>query len=107
MDANTGEIVWTVDRICHTDMLGTAATAFSGNRPITADSSGGPFRLRETGRGNGIETYNLNTGTDYLTAVDFMCRSILTLYIWPYIKACKSYQIALILVSYICIKLMC
>ncbi|MCD4680720.1 MAG: M4 family metallopeptidase, partial [Bacteroidales bacterium] len=35
------------------------------------DSYSGIYRLRETGRGNGIETYDMNEGTNYGNAVDF------------------------------------
>ncbi len=53
------------------DAAGSAATRYSGTRTITADSFNGSYRLRETGRGNGIETYDMNTGTNYSNAVDF------------------------------------
>lgn len=72
VDALNGEVIWTEEEICHTDTPGSAATAYSGTRSIIADSFGGGFRLRETGRGNGIETYDLNQGTDYGNAVDFV-----------------------------------
>ena len=53
------------------DVPGIAHTKYSGIQTITTDSTGsGSYRLRETAR-CGIETYDLNTGTDYLTAVDF------------------------------------
>lgn len=71
VDAQTGEVVWTVERICHVDAPGTATTVFNGARPIVSDSFGGGFRLREAGRGNGIETYDMNTDTDYGNAIDF------------------------------------
>ena len=71
VDAQTAEVIWKVERIHDIDAVGSATTAFSGARTITSDSFGGSFRLRETGRGNGIETYDMNTGTDYNTAVDF------------------------------------
>lgn len=71
VDANTGEVVWKTDRIHDTDTPGTAQTVYSGTKPIITDSFSGTFRLRETGRGNGIETYDMNEGTDYGNAVDF------------------------------------
>jgi len=40
-------------------------------KTITADDQTGPYRLRESGRGNGIRTYDLNKGTNYGAAVDF------------------------------------
>ncbi len=50
---------------------GSAATRYSGTRTIVADSFNGSYRLRETTRGLGIETYDMNTGTVYSNAVDF------------------------------------
>lgn len=71
VDAQTGAVIWTVERICHIDSPGTANTAYSGSRPIVSDSFGGSYRLREAGRGNGVETYDMNTDTNYGNAVDF------------------------------------
>ena len=51
---------------------GTAATRYSGSRTIEATATTGGFRLRETTRGNGINTYDCNTGTNYNSAVDFV-----------------------------------
>src|SRR5688572_22648147 len=74
VDAITGEVIWTVNRICHVDTPGTATTFYSGPRPIVADSFGGSFRLREAvrGAGDGVQTYDMNTDTDYSNAVDFV-----------------------------------
>ncbi|MCX6290831.1 MAG: M4 family metallopeptidase [Bacteroidetes bacterium] len=67
VDASSGEIIYTKNRIQSSDVLATAITAYSGSREIITDSvSATNFRLRETGRGNGIETYNLQTGTTYV-----------------------------------------
>jgi len=71
VDAVTGEIINKVDRIRTIDTNGTAITAYSGSRPIVADSFSGSFRLREVGRGGGINTFNMLTGTNYANAVDF------------------------------------
>jgi bacillolysin len=71
VDAQTGAVIWTVTRICHTDVPATAPTVHSGSRPIIADSFGGGYRLKEAGRGNGIQTFNMNDGTNYGSAVDF------------------------------------
>jgi Zn-dependent metalloprotease len=72
VDATTGEITFTMNRIENTDVHGTALTKYSGTQSITTDSvSPGSYRLRETDRGNGIETYNMLTGSNYNTAVDF------------------------------------
>ena len=72
VDANTGQVV-SEEQIIHTaDVVGTANTKFSGTQPMTSDNYGTAtqYRLRETGRGNGIETYNLNHSTTY-TNTDF------------------------------------
>ncbi len=71
VDANTGKILGEEELILHTDELGSAVTGYSGTQPITADNTGSSYRLRETGRGLGIETYNLQKGTSYAAAVDF------------------------------------
>jgi gliding motility-associated-like protein len=72
VDAETGNINAFEELILHTDSKGSAATKYSGTRTITTDSlAPTSFRLREKGRGNGIETYNLKTGTTYGSAVDF------------------------------------
>jgi len=71
VDANTGEIIRENKLIHEIDTPGTAHTGYSGERDIIADSFGGEFRLRETGRGNGIRTFDMNEGTAYGDAVDF------------------------------------
>jgi len=50
---------------------GTADTRYSGTRNIVGDSFNGSYRLRDYSRGNGMETYNMQNGTDYNSAVDF------------------------------------
>ena len=53
---NTGDIIWEENLIHEADVVGTAITVYSGVQTITSDNAVGPFRLRETGRGNGIRT---------------------------------------------------
>jgi len=66
IDANTGELVWEENKIHHSDVVGAANTTFSGIQAIVSDSlSVGNYRLRETGRGNGIKTYNSNNSNSY------------------------------------------
>lgn len=72
VDANTGEIVRENKLIHHVDEPGTAHTAYSGSQEIIADSFGGEFRLRDGSRGDGVRTFNLNQGTDYGSAEDFI-----------------------------------
>ncbi len=70
IDAATGEILDEQSIIHTADVVGTAATKYSGTKTMTSDNNGGTYRLRETGRGNGIQTYNLQNGTTY-TNTDF------------------------------------
>lgn len=71
VDANTGVVVNKINRIEHTDATGSAVTGYVGTQTIITDSFAGGYRLREADRGLGIETYDMQTGTDYATAVDF------------------------------------
>ena len=71
IDAISGEILYRNATIKHANVVGTAATTYSGSRSITADSFNGAYRLRETAHGLGIETYNANRSNSYTSAVDF------------------------------------
>lgn len=72
VNASNGNIERTIEQIHHSDVPGTAITAYSGIRTIIADSTGpGNFRLREYSRGNGVETFNMQQGTTHSNAVDF------------------------------------
>ncbi len=72
VDAQTGQVLGKRDLIHNTNAAGTAVTGYSGTQGITTDqTSTSNYRLRETGRGNGINTYNLRKGTSYGSAVDF------------------------------------
>lgn len=68
VDANDGKILHEVSQICSTDVPGTAVTHFSGTQPIVTDQVSNGFLLRESGRGNGIETYNNSTQALYFDA---------------------------------------
>ncbi|MBU0765569.1 MAG: PKD domain-containing protein [Bacteroidetes bacterium] len=71
VDAQSGKIIRTRDRIQHADEPGTAVTMYNGTKTIIADSYSGYYRLRESGRGGGIQTYDMNNDIDYYYAVDF------------------------------------
>ena len=71
VDAQTGEVLDSKNLICNTDVIGSAVTMFSGTVTMTSDNTGAnAYRLRETGRGLGINTYNMNNTTTY-TQTDF------------------------------------
>jgi Zn-dependent metalloprotease len=71
VNAQTGEIVKSGNKICTVDAAGTATTVYRGVRSLTTDNTGSSYRLREAARGSGIRTYNMRTGTTYGSAVDF------------------------------------
>ena len=68
IDATSGEVVWEQNKIHDADVVGNASTLYSGTQSIVIDDSSGPFRLRESGRGNGIITYSNGNTTNYSTA---------------------------------------
>lgn len=72
VDAQSGKIIAEEHRICHVDVEGTVQTVLSGERTIFMDQvSDNVFRLRETTRGNGIVTLDMQNGEDIDEAVDF------------------------------------
>ena len=52
-------------------VAGTAATRYSGSQSIQTTLTGGSYILKDNTRGNGVNTYDLNTGTNYNSAVNF------------------------------------
>lgn len=72
VDAKSGKIIHVNSIIKHID--GTAQTRYSGIRTIATNLFNTQFRLRDydNQRGNGIETYNMNKGTNYSNATDFL-----------------------------------
>ncbi|HAW52465.1 MAG TPA: hypothetical protein DCX54_09100, partial [Flavobacteriales bacterium] len=73
VSAITGEVVFEDMTIKHVDSMGTAVTSFSGTQSITTNynSVSGTFSLSETGRGNGIRTYDMLNTTNTNNAVSF------------------------------------
>lgn len=71
VDAQTGEILQEKNLICTVDAVGSANTKYSGTQQITTDNTGTYYRLRETARGSGIETYNMKNGSSYTAVSDF------------------------------------
>ncbi len=70
--ASSGKILDEHNLICTADVPATASTKYSGTQTITCDQQTPTlYRLRETQRGNGIETYNLNNTSNYNAATDF------------------------------------
>ena len=50
---------------------GNAATRYSGSQTIQTSSSGSSYILSDGTRANGVQTYDMNTGTNYNNAVNF------------------------------------
>ncbi|MBK9451359.1 MAG: M4 family metallopeptidase [Bacteroidetes bacterium] len=73
VDAETGEILFRNERLHTADANGIGHSRYSGIQPIVTDSvDPTTFRLRESGRALGVETFNMNNGTDYNMATDFV-----------------------------------
>ncbi|HFX18138.1 MAG TPA: M4 family peptidase, partial [Flavobacteriales bacterium] len=72
VDAQTGDILYKDAIIHHVTADGGADTRYSGHKTLKTDSYNGSYRLRDYSRGNGIETYDMNQGTNYSNAVDFV-----------------------------------
>lgn len=71
VDAVNGAILGKRELLHTTNAAGTAITVYSGTQSITTDYTGTSYRLRETGRGSGVQTFNLQKKTTYSSAVDF------------------------------------
>lgn len=71
VDAKSNEIVFVNEQIHHANANGVANTAYSGTRAIITDSTEHGYRLRETTRGNGISTFNMQKSTQHGQAIDF------------------------------------
>lgn len=66
VDANTGAIVHTKNRIHHADVSATGNTMYSGTQSFTCDQvNANSYRLREAARGQGIRTFNLQNSQTY------------------------------------------
>jgi Zn-dependent metalloprotease len=72
IDAENGNVLGQQSLICTIDVPATANTKYSGTQSFINDQFAGGYRLRETQRGQGIETYNLNNASNYGNATDFV-----------------------------------
>lgn len=72
VDALSGAVLYTEDRIHHTDVPGTATTGYNGTVTMTTDQTAPDnYRLRSTKGFGGIATFNMLNDTDYSLAIDF------------------------------------
>ncbi|CAM3355035.1 M4 family metallopeptidase [Aequorivita lipolytica] len=70
IDAKTGQFIMENKKIHHANVPGTGTSLYNGNVSFTADNASGPYRLRQTADGSGIQTFDLNNSTNYNNAVD-------------------------------------
>jgi len=71
VDAANGQVLGKRELLHTTNATGTAVTGYSGSQSITTDFTGSIYRLQETGRGKGIQTFNLQRTANYSSAIDF------------------------------------
>lgn len=70
IDANTGEYIGEYSILHHNNVPASGNSLYNGTVNFTAEDTG-PYRLRQTAMGNGVQTFNLNHGTNYNAATDF------------------------------------
>ncbi|MEQ8626922.1 M4 family metallopeptidase [Ekhidna sp.] len=75
VDAHTGEVIFENHRIHHADVAASGSSLYNGTVNFTADNASGPYRLRQTADGGGIQTYDMNNGTNYNNASDITSSS--------------------------------
>ncbi len=68
IDAQTGQFIKENDKLCHADVNASGASLYNGNVSFLADSYNGSYRLRQAA--NGIQTFDMNNGTNYNNASD-------------------------------------
>lgn len=68
---NTGNTPFTPFKKTSILATGNAATRYSGTQTIETSLNGSSYILYGTSRGNGVQTYNMNKGTNYSAAVNF------------------------------------
>ncbi|MFM9946187.1 MAG: PKD domain-containing protein, partial [Bacteroidia bacterium] len=66
VDARDGNKIHSQKILCEVDVNGKAIAKYAGVQTIKVDSLGATsFRMRETGRGGGVDTYDNTSGTDF------------------------------------------
>ena len=71
VDAQTGDILFDLPLIHHSNEIGIAHTQYSGIQEITTQLSGSQYILRDYTRGNGIVTLNCQNTASYGSAINF------------------------------------
>ncbi len=71
VDAHSGDILKTIDRIHNDFQPGTAVTKYEGTREIITESTDENYRLIDNVQGTAIVTYNMQHLTNYTMAVHY------------------------------------
>lgn len=71
VNAQTGKVIQRDPVIKHAQAQGRADTRYSGTRLIKTEENAGVYRLRDSSRGKGVETYNMQGAYFYGSAIDF------------------------------------
>ncbi len=72
VDALTGEVFHRANLLLSVDQVSTGKSLYNDTVSFMSEFSSGSYRLRETGRGAGIRTYDTQNTTDFGNAVDFL-----------------------------------
>ncbi len=72
IDAQTGKLLGEYNKVCMIDVPASGSTLYNGTQNFVNEQFTGGYRLRETQRGLGVETYNLNNTSTYSLATDFV-----------------------------------
>lgn len=75
IDAHTGEFIMENHKIHHANTPASGNSLYNGTVSFTADSYSGYYRLRQTANGNGIQTFDMNNGTNYNSASEITSNS--------------------------------
>lgn len=75
IDAQTGQFIMENKIIHHANVSATGTSLYNGKVSFTADNASGRYRLRQTADGNGIQTFNMNNGTNYNNAYEITSNS--------------------------------
>ena len=71
VDAHSGEIINKINRIHHTTTDGSGESLYDGTVDLKMDFDGSKYYLSENSRGAMINTYDMNNGTNYESAILF------------------------------------
>lgn len=72
VDAGNGQVLFSLSQLYESNEEGTAVTAYSGTQQINTEYVDGQYILNDNTRGDGIRTFNMEMGTDYNSAVEFV-----------------------------------